>query len=140
MGLTPLATIAGLTDTKKRKALSNPVAWLTSLAHNEQLPIPHWDYHTDGLAHAHPDSPPPPTSPAEPPPPPPGPKPPNASSLSPPGKQFAHQLPDHHSIGGLPSGHKDDRNARDHRGADRRHHDPVAVQERTRPTTPPQRR
>ncbi|MFF2027141.1 putative dsRNA-binding protein, partial [Streptomyces sp. NPDC058171] len=51
-GLIPLVTLAGLTDTKKRKALSNPVAWLTSLAHNEQLPQPHWDYHTDGPAHA----------------------------------------------------------------------------------------
>jgi ribonuclease R len=51
-GLTPLATIVGLSETKKRKALSNPVAWLTSLAQNEQLPTPHWDYHTDGPAHA----------------------------------------------------------------------------------------
>ncbi|MDF3313406.1 RNB domain-containing ribonuclease [Rhodococcus sp. T2V] len=48
----PLATITGLSETKQRKALSNPVAWLMSLAQNEQLPQPEWEFQTDGPAHA----------------------------------------------------------------------------------------
>jgi ribonuclease R len=48
----PLGTLTGLSETKKRKALSNPVAWLMSLAQNEQLPKPEWHFHTDGPSHA----------------------------------------------------------------------------------------
>ncbi|EID71900.1 MULTISPECIES: double-stranded RNA binding motif domain-containing protein [Rhodococcus] len=41
-----------MSETKKRKASSNPVAWLMSLAQNEQLPKPEWDFHTEGPAQA----------------------------------------------------------------------------------------
>ncbi|MFF2026941.1 RNB domain-containing ribonuclease [Rhodococcus koreensis] len=50
--LVPLATIADLSETKRRKAQSNPVAWLMSLAQNEQLPKPEWDFTSAGPSHA----------------------------------------------------------------------------------------
>ncbi|ELB89182.1 exoribonuclease II [Rhodococcus wratislaviensis IFP 2016] len=41
-----------LDGAKKSKALSNPTAWLMSLAQNNNQPPPEWEFHTDGPAHA----------------------------------------------------------------------------------------
>jgi ribonuclease R len=41
-----------LDGAKKSKALSNPTAWLMSLAQNNDQTPPVWDFHTDGPAHA----------------------------------------------------------------------------------------
>lgn len=41
-----------LDGAKKSKALSNPTAWLMSLAQNNDQAPPVWDFHTDGPAHA----------------------------------------------------------------------------------------
>ncbi|RYF48057.1 MAG: exoribonuclease II, partial [Comamonadaceae bacterium] len=40
-----------LDGAKKSKALSNPTAWLISLAHNNNQTPPVWEFHTDGPAH-----------------------------------------------------------------------------------------
>ncbi|MFC9553673.1 RNB domain-containing ribonuclease [Rhodococcus sp. NPDC056960] len=44
--------VLNLEGTKKSKALSNPTAWLMSLAQNNHQPPPEWEFHTDGPAHA----------------------------------------------------------------------------------------
>ncbi|MFE7421730.1 RNB domain-containing ribonuclease [Rhodococcus sp. NPDC057529] len=41
-----------LDGAKKSKALSNPTAWLMSLAQNNNQPPPEWEFRTDGPAHA----------------------------------------------------------------------------------------
>ena len=41
-----------LDGAKKSKALSNPIAWLMSLAQNNNQPPPAWEFHTDGPPHA----------------------------------------------------------------------------------------
>ncbi|MBC2637840.1 MULTISPECIES: RNB domain-containing ribonuclease [unclassified Rhodococcus (in: high G+C Gram-positive bacteria)] len=41
-----------LEGAKKSKALSNPTAWLMSLAQNNNQPPPEWEFHIDGPAHA----------------------------------------------------------------------------------------
>ncbi|MFC9556072.1 RNB domain-containing ribonuclease [Rhodococcus sp. NPDC056960] len=41
-----------LEGAKKSKALSNPTAWLMSLAQNNQQAPPEWEFRTDGPAHA----------------------------------------------------------------------------------------
>ncbi|WP_442972600.1 RNB domain-containing ribonuclease [Rhodococcus sp. JS3073] len=41
-----------LDGAKKSKALSNPTAWLMSLAQNNNQAPPEWEFHTDGPAHA----------------------------------------------------------------------------------------
>ncbi|QHE72776.1 RNB domain-containing ribonuclease [Rhodococcus sp. WAY2] len=41
-----------LDGAKKSKALSNPTAWLMSLAQNNNQPPPVWEFRTDGPAHA----------------------------------------------------------------------------------------
>jgi ribonuclease R len=41
-----------LDGAKKSKALSNPIAWLMSLAQNNNQAPPEWGFHTDGPAHA----------------------------------------------------------------------------------------
>ncbi|MDV6247024.1 RNB domain-containing ribonuclease [Rhodococcus opacus] len=41
-----------LDGAKKSKALSNPTAWLMSLARNNNQAPPVWEFHTDGPAHA----------------------------------------------------------------------------------------
>ena len=41
-----------LDGAKKSKALSNPTAWLMSLAQNNHQAPPAWEFHTDGPAHA----------------------------------------------------------------------------------------
>ncbi|UZG60179.1 RNB domain-containing ribonuclease [Rhodococcus opacus] len=41
-----------LDGAKKSKALSNPTAWLMSLAQNNSQAPPVWEFHTDGPAHA----------------------------------------------------------------------------------------
>ncbi|MGV9868202.1 double-stranded RNA binding motif domain-containing protein, partial [Rhodococcus koreensis] len=37
---------------KKSKALSNPIAWLMSLAQNSNQAPPEWEFRIDGPAHA----------------------------------------------------------------------------------------
>nr|GLK37401.1 hypothetical protein GCM10017611_42640 [Rhodococcus wratislaviensis] len=44
--------VFNLDGAKKSKALSNPIAWLMSLAQNNNQPPPEWEIRTDGPAHA----------------------------------------------------------------------------------------
>ncbi|MBC2644526.1 MULTISPECIES: RNB domain-containing ribonuclease [unclassified Rhodococcus (in: high G+C Gram-positive bacteria)] len=48
------ATLAALNvdGARKSKALSNPIAWLMSLAQNNNQPPPEWNFRTEGPAHA----------------------------------------------------------------------------------------
>ncbi|EID79872.1 Ribonuclease R [Rhodococcus sp. T7] len=49
---TTTLTVLNLDGAKKSKALSNPIAWLMSLAQNNNQPPPEWEIRTDGPAHA----------------------------------------------------------------------------------------
>ncbi|WP_213571213.1 RNB domain-containing ribonuclease [Rhodococcus sp. USK13] len=49
---TTTLTVLNLDGAKKSKALSNPIAWLMSLAQNNDQPPPEWEIRTDGPAHA----------------------------------------------------------------------------------------
>jgi ribonuclease R len=49
---TTTRTVLNLDGAKKSKALSNPIAWLMSLAQNNNQPPPEWEIRTDGPAHA----------------------------------------------------------------------------------------
>jgi ribonuclease R len=49
---TTTLTVLNLDGAKKSKALSNPTAWLMSLAQNNHQPPPEWEIRTDGPAHA----------------------------------------------------------------------------------------
>ncbi|MFC9358383.1 RNB domain-containing ribonuclease [Rhodococcus sp. NPDC057014] len=44
--------VFNLDGAKKSKALSNPIAWLMSLAQNNHQALPEWEFRTDGPAHA----------------------------------------------------------------------------------------
>ena len=44
--------VFNLDGAKKSKALSNPIAWLMSLAQNNHQAPPEWEFRTDGPAHA----------------------------------------------------------------------------------------
>jgi ribonuclease R len=49
---TTTLTVLNLDGAKKSKALSNPIAWLMSLAQNNHQAPPEWEIRTDGPAHA----------------------------------------------------------------------------------------
>ncbi|BAH48379.1 RNB domain-containing ribonuclease [Rhodococcus opacus] len=49
---TATLTVLNLDGAKKSKALSNPIAWLMSLAQNNRQAPPEWEIRTDGPAHA----------------------------------------------------------------------------------------
>ncbi|WP_370185224.1 RNB domain-containing ribonuclease [Rhodococcus wratislaviensis] len=49
---TTTLTVLNLDGAKKSKALSNPIAWLMSLAQNNHQASPEWEIRTDGPAHA----------------------------------------------------------------------------------------
>ncbi|WAM19533.1 RNB domain-containing ribonuclease [Rhodococcus sp. JS3073] len=49
---TTTLTVLNVDGAKKSKALSNPIAWLMSLAQNNHQPPPEWEIRTDGPAHA----------------------------------------------------------------------------------------
>nr|WP_271209336.1 double-stranded RNA binding motif domain-containing protein [Rhodococcus wratislaviensis]GLK33849.1 hypothetical protein GCM10017611_06920 [Rhodococcus wratislaviensis] len=49
---TATPAVLNLDGAKKSKALSNPIAWLMSLAQNNNQPPPEWNFCTEGPAHA----------------------------------------------------------------------------------------